>query len=209
MQSDSELTPFFKTPFPKQLLTKSLPSSAIQSLEQNDLLIDALLDTSIERQHIPTRTTAINPSTVESIIIAPIIDTRYPDIQIIDENDVVFPMLNGPQRVKSYNQQSKIINFEDPFSIPLQPLSVEPTVIHRSTLKLPPRVRNKVPPTHGHSLLDWQRLIVPPIQLQRYTPSELLLHNTMESCFMAINGKVFDVSQYMFYHPGGNIQVVS
>jgi cytochrome b involved in lipid metabolism len=67
-----------------------------------------------------------------------------------------------------------------------------------------PGGRRKVALSPGHSPLDWakikeKRQIVP---LARITPSELAMHNTKEDAWMAIQGKVYDVSEYNPFHPG-------
>jgi len=70
--------------------------------------------------------------------------------------------------------------------------------------------RNKVPVGAGRSLMDWVRLTKSGVNLRgvspglkRVTVDELQSHNTYDDAWMAINGWVFNVTEYMKYHPGG------
>lgn len=40
-------------------------------------------------------------------------------------------------------------------------------------------------------------------QLSRITPAELASHNTREDCWHAYQGKVYNVTPFLKYHPGG------
>uniref|UniRef100_A0A0A1WQE6 Cytochrome b5 reductase 4 n=1 Tax=Zeugodacus cucurbitae TaxID=28588 RepID=A0A0A1WQE6_ZEUCU len=70
--------------------------------------------------------------------------------------------------------------------------------------------RNKCALKPGHSLMDWIRLGNSGVDLAgtrgRITPvnsDELARHNTREDAWMAIRGKVYNVTRYMDFHPGG------
>jgi len=70
--------------------------------------------------------------------------------------------------------------------------------------------RTKVALTPGHSLMDWIRYCAEAKdiagtggKLINVTEAELAKHNTKEDCWLAINGKVFNVTPYVNYHPGG------
>ena len=41
--------------------------------------------------------------------------------------------------------------------------------------------------------------------LQNFTIEDLRLHNTAKDAWIAINGKVYDMTMYVDYHPGGKI----
>eukprot|EP00605_Chrysophyceae_sp_TOSAG23-4_P002475 GSChrysophyteH1.ASY1.ANO1.2737.1 assembled CDS len=71
--------------------------------------------------------------------------------------------------------------------------------------------REKVALKPGFHLVDWHRLMQagnnldcrnggPPRQISL---EELQQHNTEFDCWTAYNGKVYNVTQYMHYHPGG------
>lgn len=70
--------------------------------------------------------------------------------------------------------------------------------------------RNKCALMPGHSLMDWVRLagsngdlagtkgIIRPISYE-----ELAKHNKMDDAWLAIRGKVYNVTKYLDFHPGG------
>jgi|EP01033_Poteriospumella_lacustris_P020238 cytochrome-b5 reductase len=70
------------------------------------------------------------------------------------------------------------------------------------------KVREKVAVKPGFHLVDWNRLIramSPAVgkEAVKITPEELAQHNNKYDCWMAYKGKVYNVTQYMSYHPGG------
>uniref|UniRef100_A0A6P4ET44 Cytochrome b5 reductase 4 n=1 Tax=Drosophila rhopaloa TaxID=1041015 RepID=A0A6P4ET44_DRORH len=70
--------------------------------------------------------------------------------------------------------------------------------------------RNKCALKPGYSLMSWVRLCNSGADLSgtrgRVVPvsrNELALHNKVDDAWMAIRGRVFNVSRYMDFHPGG------
>jgi cytochrome b involved in lipid metabolism len=70
--------------------------------------------------------------------------------------------------------------------------------------------RQKQPLAQGHSPMDWAALKISGksltgglTQLKRYSPEELLKHNKKDDLWMAFRGKVYNVTPYIDYHPGG------
>jgi len=70
--------------------------------------------------------------------------------------------------------------------------------------------RHKVALAPGHSHLDWVRktntehnLSGTNGQLLRVGRKELAKHNTKEDCWMALRGKVYNITPYLAFHPGG------
>ena len=62
----------------------------------------------------------------------------------------------------------------------------------------------------GFSLMDWIRLTKSGAdlagtggRLRAVTTKELRRHNKRSDAWMALNGKVYNVTAYMDYHPGG------
>lgn len=71
------------------------------------------------------------------------------------------------------------------------------------------RRRQKVPLAPGHTLGHWNALVM---TRKRFTPSvkitpkELAQHRSQTDAWVSLNGKVFDVTKYLDYHPGGMCQ---
>ncbi|KAK1222889.1 hypothetical protein PQX77_014311 [Marasmius sp. AFHP31] len=86
----------------------------------------------------------------------------------------------------------------------------------QSTTKPPPKPkgRNKVALAPGHSPLDWAALKssgadlrgVP--TLMRITPSVLKQHNKRDDAWSAFNGKVYNITPYLAFHPGGEKELM-
>lgn len=66
--------------------------------------------------------------------------------------------------------------------------------------------RNKVALKPGYSLVGWIRLANSGQDLcgrkGAVSLEELKKHDKVEDCWMAIRGKVYNVTRYMDYHPG-------
>ncbi|KAJ3173270.1 hypothetical protein HDU88_004732 [Geranomyces variabilis] len=76
-------------------------------------------------------------------------------------------------------------------------------------------LRRKVPLAPGCSPLDWARLLTSGRnmrggvqQLARFTPEELAEHRKRDDVWMALQGKVYNVTQYVKFHPGGAGQLM-
>lgn len=69
----------------------------------------------------------------------------------------------------------------------------------------PDKVREKIMLKPGFHLSDWVRLsqALGGKPLRKITRTELALHNSQYDCWTAYKGKVYDVTQYLAYHPGG------
>ena len=70
-----------------------------------------------------------------------------------------------------------------------------------------PKERVKVGLKPGFHLTDWVRLNASMTRssgLRRITPMELASHNTKSDCWTAYNGKVYNITNYLPYHPGGD-----
>lgn len=77
--------------------------------------------------------------------------------------------------------------------------------------------RKKVHLKPGHSPLDWARINrtepqyklrgvapnTPPPQYVRINKEELKKHKSIDDCWTCINGKVFNITPYVDFHPGG------
>jgi cytochrome-b5 reductase len=77
--------------------------------------------------------------------------------------------------------------------------------------------RNKYALAPGHSLMDWIRLgssgkdltgVGPRAGHLSVTPTELALHNKEDDAWLCIRGRVYNVSAYLPFHPGGPEQLM-
>ena len=65
--------------------------------------------------------------------------------------------------------------------------------------------REKVALKPGFHLVDWMRLMMVKEKpnSRKVSRAELASHASQFDCWTAYNGKVYDISQYVAYHPGG------
>lgn len=82
--------------------------------------------------------------------------------------------------------------------------------------------RRKVTLAPGHSPLDWAALNsktlphelrgvnpnTPPPQFVKITKDELKKHKSKEDCWTSIHGKVFNITRYVDFHPGGEEEIM-
>ncbi|XP_068209660.1 cytochrome b5 reductase 4 isoform X2 [Palaemon carinicauda] len=90
--------------------------------------------------------------------------------------------------------------------------SVKPLSAASSTSGNP---RNKTGLKPGRSLMDWVRLghsgsdlTGTGGRLLDVTPHELAKHNKRNDCWMVLKGKVYNITPYMEYHPGGEEELM-
>ncbi|XP_063916616.1 cytochrome b5 reductase 4 isoform X2 [Zophobas morio] len=78
-------------------------------------------------------------------------------------------------------------------------------------------LRNKYALAPGHSLMDWIRLgssgkdltgVGPQAGHLSVTPTELALHNKETDAWLCIRGRVYNVTAYLPFHPGGPEQLM-
>ncbi|OSD06653.1 cytochrome b5 [Trametes coccinea BRFM310] len=148
-----------------------------------------------------------------------------------DDDDVppAFPALNSAQRASSSTASAMPRILTDAQRMPPPPLPManrRPGVASGSssssllppptTTKPPPKPskRNKVALAPGHGPLDWANLKKSGQDLRgtdtllRVTPSMLKEHRSKDDAWTAINGKVYNVTHYLPYHPGGDKELM-
>ena len=66
-------------------------------------------------------------------------------------------------------------------------------------------VRKKVPMEQGYSGQSWMALSqsLPRSAPRRISLAEVAKHNKREDCWIALRGRVYDITRYARYHPGG------
>ncbi|KAG2500659.1 hypothetical protein HYH03_001425 [Edaphochlamys debaryana] len=121
-----------------------------------------------------------------------------------DAGGFAFPVLQQPQ--------------EDPKKIPLTAFS---TVTDRSGPSLAPQVavpitdkpaRSKIPLEKGYTQVDWLKLSKSGTDLnglggqalrKDISLAEVAQHKTADDAWMVLRGKVYNVTPYLRFHPGG------
>ncbi|WFD42880.1 cytochrome-b5 reductase [Malassezia psittaci] len=154
---------------------------------------------------------------------------ELPTVSIEDDDVPMFPAPNSAQRQAessrdvstSKSQRSmlarELLSSKQKPSVPSRGTSLglqPPTSTPPTRLNVPGR--NKVALQPGCSPLDWARiknttdLRVCNILIQggvtsllRVTPSELKQHNTRSDAWTALEGKIYNISPYLRFHPGG------
>ncbi|KAL4399763.1 cytochrome-b5 reductase [Malassezia pachydermatis] len=125
-----------------------------------------------------------------------------------DDTPPAFPALNSAQRHASPQGASTL---RPPATSRLAPTgmsSLRMPMAAGASLN-PPAGRKKVVLEPGCSPLDWARLKSTTdlrggvTTLLRVTPSELKKHNTKEDAWTALQGKVYNITPYLRFHPGG------
>ncbi|KIM84818.1 hypothetical protein PILCRDRAFT_817618 [Piloderma croceum F 1598] len=155
----------------------------------------------------------------------------------VGEDDVppVFPALGSAQRAasSSSNDSPRVLTdsqlmppppppnlaSRQPGTLPLgvrssasSSLAVPLTTTKRPTLS--PKKREKVALAPGHSPLDWASLKASGADLRgvdtlmRIPPSVLKTHNKKDDAWTAINGKIYNVTPYLSFHPGGEKELM-
>jgi len=155
-----------------------------------------------------------------------------------DDTPPAFPAFNSAQRVVTPSRSDgpprilsdKVAGLMPPPPVPILAkrapgvtatssgsLSVPSTP---NTLALPtsttkrPKVSRKVQLAPGHGALDWANLknsgkdLRGVDTLMRIPPSVLKQHNKRDDIWMALYGKVYNVTAYMPYHPGGEKELM-
>jgi cytochrome b involved in lipid metabolism len=86
-----------------------------------------------------------------------------------------------------------------------------PMVNSPQAISAPGRAREKVKLAPNHSALHWEKYkrsnnvknIDPSNYPLRITKQQLAEHNTRDDCWMALGGKIYNITAYLDYHPGG------
>ncbi|KAF9036199.1 cytochrome b5 [Panaeolus papilionaceus] len=146
-----------------------------------------------------------------------------------DDSPPAFPALNSAQRAQSSSTKPSVLS--DAMLMPPPPipsLSVRtPGVPSRpgnslmvptTTTKVPPKPNTKRGPkvalAPGFGPLDWAALKSSGADLrgvdtlQRIPPSELKQHNKKDDAWSAFNGKVYNMTPYLAFHPGGEKELM-
>ncbi|KAK2460306.1 hypothetical protein APHAL10511_007695 [Amanita phalloides] len=144
-----------------------------------------------------------------------------------DDRPPAFPSLSSVQRVQTSGSTAPRRVLTDAELMPPPPLPNRALgaglLQATSTLALPPsttkpptssKKREKVALAPGHGPLDWANLKSSGRDLRgvdtilRIPPSVLKQHNRRDDAWTTINGKVYNITPYLSYHPGGEKQLM-
>jgi len=146
-----------------------------------------------------------------------------------DDAPPSFPALNSAQRLGNQQPSSNVPRIlTDAQLMPPPPVPLlavrQPGVPSGSSLAVPPTTtkpplkpsakRGKVALAPGHGPLDWANLKKSGQDLRgvdtllRVTPSMLKEHRTRDDAWSAFNGKVYNITAYLPYHPGGEKELM-
>jgi len=127
------------------------------------------------------------------------------DQEVEEDLPPSFPAPNSIQRSRPDSALMPPPSIGGPGSLSLPP---------STTIKPKPRSR-KVALAPGHSPLDWARLKASGEDLRggidnltRIKPSELKQHNTPDDAWSAFYGKVYNITPYLSFHPGGEKELM-
>ncbi|KAF9004022.1 cytochrome b5 [Cyathus striatus] len=173
--------------------------------------------TSYLRSWLTTGTSAVNPSPSSQPDPPAVITISEPDSEDDegsateteqDDSPPAFPSLNSAQRLQ-INNAPRIL--ADSMLMPPPPLpglaarTPGISVSSVSSLMVPPEVAL----APGHSPLDWANLKSSGADLRgvdtllRIPPSVLKQHNKRDDAWSAFYGKVYNITPYLSFHPGG------
>ncbi|GME73376.1 unnamed protein product [Ambrosiozyma monospora] len=117
-----------------------------------------------------------------------------------------FPAADSPQRVGFDKRSIGGAGVRGSTGKGLQPPAAAGTVSSSALQR-----RQKVALKPGHSAMDWetkkhktdQRQIDPSSFPLRVTKAELKKHQSVDDCWICLGKKVYNISGYLSYHPGG------
>jgi len=154
-------------------------------------------------------------------------DETETERDIDDDSPPAFPALNSAQRVQSTRIPKVLTDSQLMPPPPVPSLAVRlPGVpdtkgnslaVPPTTTKVPPKPSKKsgkVALAPGHSPLDWAALKSSGADLRgvdtlmRIPPSVLKQHNKRDDAWSAFNGKVYNITSYLPFHPGGEKELM-
>ncbi|CAE6427592.1 unnamed protein product [Rhizoctonia solani] len=117
---------------------------------------------------------------------------------------------NGLLASNSTTQQRNIITIPSAGGLALPPSTTKPM----PNVNTKGKARAKVALAPGHGALDWADLKSSGVdlrgvtELQRVTPSMLKEHRSRDDAWSAFGGKVYNITPYLPYHPGGEKELM-
>ncbi|RIA92449.1 cytochrome b5-like heme/steroid binding domain-containing protein [Glomus cerebriforme] len=148
-------------------------------------------ETSQTKQMTVKVSTVEETSNTTSSTIEFAVPASVPKMQVSDFNGTIsdvapaFPSIDSPQRSKK-----------------------------RTPLEKANKLRQKIALEPGHSPLDWAKLTSSGANLRgvseikKYTIDEVSLHKTKDDAWTVFNGKIYNITPYLKFHPGGEKELM-
>ncbi|KAI0671820.1 cytochrome b5 [Trametes maxima] len=178
-----------------------------------------------------TAEAAAPPAIVETSPPTPDEDDEVETVHGDDDAPPAFPAINSAQRATSTSGPDVIprILTDAQLMPPPPPLSLSnrrpgvstnpgssSLLVPTTTTKPPPQPakKGKVALAPGHGPLDWANLkksgqnLRGTDTLMRVTPSMLKEHRSRDDAWSAFSGKVYNITPYLPYHPGGEKELL-
>lgn len=204
--SDAEAMP--PPPPPPTIQPPTIQPPTIEEEEEDKAESQTTPKASAAKPSTPIPSLSLDPSPSSSSSMMPP-PPRPPTLSPSSRAPPAFPALNSAQRARG-----PLPNRDPRASSSLSPgagAGLAPPPTHSSKPSKPSR---KVILTPGHSPLDWARISGPTADLRgvpsaspylRVTPSMLKRQTGRKGtdAWMGLNGKVYNISPYADYHPGG------
>ncbi|RHZ54043.1 hypothetical protein Glove_431g13 [Diversispora epigaea] len=188
---------------PSKLFTSIFGNNNYQDVENSENEENETSDNNTESS---TQVSLVSSSTISSTPINNQVNNQIdfsvpiipiPKLNLLDQNDSPseFPLIDSPQRIKSNSQSNNTYK--------------KPTPLEKAN-----KLRRKVILEPGHSPLDWAKLKNSGIDLsgvseiRKYTLEELKQHKKRDEAWTAINGKIYNMTPYLNFHPGGEKELM-
>jgi len=140
---------------------------------------------------VKVSSTVEESSSTANVTIEFAVPASVPKMQVSDSNGTIsdvapaFPSIDSPQRSKK-----------------------------RTPLEKANKLRQKIALEPGHSPLDWAKLTSSGANLRgvseirKYTIDEVRLHKSKDDIWTVFNGKIYNITPYLKFHPGGEKELM-
>ncbi|KAF8631370.1 hypothetical protein AX15_002426 [Amanita polypyramis BW_CC] len=176
------------------------PSTPIADSDNDDGGSDTETDHSVDDDKPPAFPSLSSAQRAKGSTVAPSLDLGVP--QVLTDAELM-----PPPPLPDLANRTSGVGLQPPGST----LAVPPSTTKPPTAS---KKRGKVALAPGHSPLDWAMLKMSGSDLRgvdtllRIPPSVLKQHNKRDDAWAAFNGKVYNITPYLSFHPGGEKELM-